>query len=214
MTRERTWHGRTYARIVELLGEPGASNYISWWPEGDGWTSPEASEKTILPFCSVDGCFNESDPRWWVQDFETGKYYPACDGHDFTDEQTPIKPALLVRPNPQVWWNAFTRAWFRISEHFRVDAWASNTVTCRRCHQHYNAYGEEKNQQGHDMCAWSKFEKGRWVLHCGYGSAYDMREFWFIDQFPTEPQDGICDFCIMRMLAAGVIIDSGLECPP
>ena len=168
--------------------------------------------KMTLPMCAVLGCSNESDPRWFVQDSATGKYYPACDGHDFTDEQTPIKPELL--PDPHVWWNQFTRAWFLIVEHFRVDAWAANTVTCKCCKQVYNAYGESKNNQGHDICAWIKHDGTRWVLHCGYGSAYDMKEFWFIDHYPTEPVDGVCDFCIMRLLAAGIIIDSGLECPP
>ncbi len=33
--REPTWNGRTYGRLVELLGQNGANNYVSFRPSGD-----------------------------------------------------------------------------------------------------------------------------------------------------------------------------------
>jgi hypothetical protein len=38
-----------------------------------------------------------------------------------------------------------------------------------------------------------------------------MREFWYLRDYPTEPVDGICDWCIRRMLRDGEIMDSGKE---
>ena len=112
-----------------------------------------------------------------------------------------------------LWWNAWTRMFYLVGRHAEVDLRAQNTITCRQCGQHYDAY-EHGHMQGHDICAWSKFENGRWVIHCGYGSDFDLSEFWYIRDYPTEPVDGICDWCIRRMLAAGVIIDSGKELQP
>jgi hypothetical protein len=33
-----------------------------------------------LPKCSVKECKNEADPRWFVNDDDTGASYPSCDG--------------------------------------------------------------------------------------------------------------------------------------
>lgn len=109
-------------------------------------------------------------------------------------------------------WNAWTRAWYVIGEHAHVDLCANRTISCRMCSQLYNSYGwREGSFQGHDICAWAKFKDGRWSIHCGYGSDFDMHEFWYIKDYPTEPIDGICDWCIRRMVRDGVIIDSGKD---
>jgi hypothetical protein len=113
------------------------------------------------------------------------------------------------------WWNQFVRAWLKIAEHYGVDN--QPTTVCKGgCGQTYDTYGHNQDDgrhiiQGSHICAWSAFSNGRWVIHCGYGSDFDLTEFWYIDQFPTESVDGICDWCIRRMLRDGIIINSGLE---
>lgn len=111
------------------------------------------------------------------------------------------------------WWNEWTRMWYLVGEHARVDLHAANVVVCRQCNQLYDAYATGYDTiQGHDICAWSTQDPdGRWVLRCGYGSDFDLHEFWYIKDFPKKPVDGICDWCIRRMLRDGVIIDSGKE---
>jgi hypothetical protein len=65
--------------------------------------------------------------------------------------------------------------------------------------------------QGNYICGWNYVDNGRWVLHCGYGSDFDMKEFWYINNYPTVEQDPICDWCIRRMLSNGTLIDSHKE---
>lgn len=110
------------------------------------------------------------------------------------------------------WWNAFTRSWFLIGEHAEVDLRAARTVACKQCGQIYNRFSDG-HVQANDMCAWS-FQKpdGRWVVQGGYGSTVaDLRELWYLKNYPSEPVDGICDFCIMRMIGDGTLIDSGYQ---
>jgi hypothetical protein len=112
------------------------------------------------------------------------------------------------------WWNSWVRLWDRVAKHYQVDA--SLTCACTGCGRVYDvwrAYDDDtKPSQGNDLCAWSLQDKdGRWVIHCGYGSDFDLHEFWYIDNYPTAPADPICDWCLRRMLKAGTIIDSGKE---
>lgn len=112
------------------------------------------------------------------------------------------------------WWNAWTRCWYLVGEHAYVDLRASRTVSCRICAQVYDWYGMDRCQ-GNDMAAWSRqLADGRWVIHCGYGSDFDMSEFWYLSNYPTEPVDGICDWCIRRMVRDGVLVNSGKELGP
>lgn len=113
-------------------------------------------------------------------------------------------------------WNAWTRAWYIIGEHAFIDLKTNCTVSCRMCCQLYDKYWPEYNSeneriQGHDICAESKFKDGRWIIIGGYGSDFDIHEFWYIKDYPTEPIDGICDWCIRRMVRDGIIIDSGKD---
>jgi hypothetical protein len=104
--------------------------------------------------------------------------------------------------------------WWLVGGHARVDLEAIITVSCKICGQVYDALWQETTQ-GHDICATSKrLPDGRWVIHCGYPSAYDLSEFWYIDQIPSEEVDGICDWCIGRMVRDGVIINSGIIMGP
>jgi hypothetical protein len=107
-------------------------------------------------------------------------------------------------------WNAWTRAWYLVGEHAAVDLRAQHTVECKLCHQIYDGYGHSTTQ-GHNICAESRRVKpGRWMIVCGYGSCFDMHELWYLRYFPDEPVDGICDWCILRMLRAGIIMDAGV----
>lgn len=113
-------------------------------------------------------------------------------------------------------WNVWTRAWFLIGQHAEVELHAKFTVDCKICSQTYNSYEYSTDRrdsiQGHDICAWiKKLSDGRWVIHCGYGSEFDLMEFWYLKDFPVQEIDGICDWCIRRMLRDGVIMDSGKE---
>lgn len=109
------------------------------------------------------------------------------------------------------WWNRFTRAWYLIGRHAGVDLRSLNTVRCQICQQDYDSYGTGGTVQGHDICAESYSLGGRWMIVCGYGSDFDMHEFWYLQDFPTEPIDGICDWCIRAMLRDGIIMDSGKD---
>lgn len=114
-----------------------------------------------------------------------------------------------------VTFNAWSRMWWIIGHHVAIDQHA--TVACRLCDQIYDSYSDtgSSGPQGHDLCAWSRqLPDGRWIIHCGYGSDFDMSEFWYIKDAPIAPVDGICDWCIRRMLRDGVIIDSGKKCQP
>jgi hypothetical protein len=101
--------------------------------------------------------------------------------------------------------------WWIVGRHAQVDLQAQSTVWCHTCGQVYDALDTDPHSmtiQGHDLCAWSRqLADGRWVIHCGYQSEFDQKEFWYIDQYPSRPVDGICDWCIRRMLRDGVIID-------
>jgi len=118
------------------------------------------------------------------------------------------------------WWNVWTRSWYLIGEHAYVDMRASRTVACRICAQHYDSYESMHRDcgrpaiQGHDICADIRFRDGRWIIVCGYGSSFDLMEFWYLRDFPTKPIDGVCDWCIRRMVRDGVIMDSGKELHP
>lgn len=115
------------------------------------------------------------------------------------------------------WWNRWTRMLYLVGQHASVDLKAACTITCKICNQIYDSYetahGNKTSIQGHDICAESrKLADGRWVIVCGYGSDFDLSEFWYLKDFPTTPIDGICDWCIRRMMRDGVIMDSGKEC--
>lgn len=113
-------------------------------------------------------------------------------------------------------WNIFTWNWRQVGILFRTVQGLFETVTCSLCGSIHESYGNETQHQGHDLCAWAvKGENtGRWSIHCGYGSSFDMTEFWYINDYPTETIPAICDMCILRMLKAGTIIDSGNELDP
>lgn len=113
-------------------------------------------------------------------------------------------------------WNLWTRAWYIIGRHAEVNLIADNTVTCKICGQIYDSYsrmtGGNHGIQGHEICAWSKqLPDGRWVIHCGYGSEFDLSEFWYLKDFPEKSVDGICDWCLRRMARDGIIMKSGKE---
>lgn len=108
-------------------------------------------------------------------------------------------------------WNVFTRNWFLVGQYAAVHLQSLDTVECKGCLQVYNSYGTEEPTQGNHICAEVKLTDGRWMVHCGYGSDFDMREFWYLRDFPEVPFDGLCDWCIRRMLLDGVLMDSGKE---
>ncbi len=116
------------------------------------------------------------------------------------------------------WWNSWTRAWWIIGNHAKVDLAAARTEQCTYCSQLYDSYelcddlDDTRMTLAWDMAAMSReIGHGRWAIHCGYGSDFDMKEFWFIRDFPTVPSNAICDWCIRRMLHHGIIIDSGKD---
>lgn len=112
-------------------------------------------------------------------------------------------------------WNKFVRSWYLVGQHAGVDLRAGRAIRCAVCQQEHDGWTDSGHVQGTDICAWScRDSSGRWVIRAGYGSDFDLREFWFIDRYPTEGVDGICDWCIRRLLRDGVIVDSGLELQP
>ena len=82
-------------------------------------------------------------------------------------------------------------------------------IKCTQCDRHFEAYGYEVAGkavlQANDCNAWSVEKEGKWVIHCGYGSSYDMHEYFYLRDFPTNSEDPICDYCIERMKHSGQI---------
>lgn len=111
-------------------------------------------------------------------------------------------------------WNIFTRNWYIVGQHAGVDLRASITVSCKTCRQIYDSEADPNESstanQGFNISAWShQLPDGRWAISCGYGSDFDFSEFWYLKNFPTQPVEGICDWCIRRMLKEGTIMHSG-----
>lgn len=128
----------------------------------------------------------------------------------------------LINPALKGTYHGWSRMWFLIGEIANVLIRSENTVYCKQCGQQYNSYddykdGDKKSIQGHDICALIKhiptrLNHGRWVIICAYGSDFDLHEFWYVRNCPKIEIDGICDWCIRRMLADGTIIDCGRVC--
>lgn len=78
-------------------------------------------------------------------------------------------------------------------------------IKCTQCTRHFEAHewNGKIYLQAADCCAWSLYKDGRWFVHCGYGSDYDLHEFAYTRDFPTAKQDPICDYCIERMMHSG-----------
>lgn len=114
------------------------------------------------------------------------------------------------------WYNTLARNLGIAGHHAEVDLSAAFTVQCDVCEQVYDSYhcslDESSVLQGSDICAWTERKKdGSLILHCGYGSNFDMGEFLFLKDEPPRPLMAVCDYCIRRMVADGVLESTGRE---
>lgn len=113
------------------------------------------------------------------------------------------------------WYNTLARNFGIAGRHADVDLRAAVTIQCDVCEQVNDSYEMMHGmpcQQGHDICAWTERKKdGSLVLHCGYGSSFDMGEFLFVKDEPSRPLMAVCDYCIRRMVKDGVLVSTGRE---